>query len=129
MSFVLDALHRGERALPDPVLVELFHALEELGRVLAMDHHVVVREHDELAELAELAEHLVHGAEAHARTVGCRDAAELARVRAPAHRLHHLERDVLSGGEEVPPRVRVTAEVRQRPLVEVLQLLALEIGK
>jgi hypothetical protein len=126
---VLDALHRGERALADPVLVELGHALEELCRVLAVDHHVVVGEHDELAELPELSQDLVHGAEAHGRAVRRRDAAELARVRATAHGLHDLERDVLLGGEEIPARVRVTAEARERALVEPLHALGLEVGE
>ena len=47
---VLQALHRGQRALADPVLLQRDHPREELLGVRAMDHHVVVREHDELAE-------------------------------------------------------------------------------
>ena len=63
-----------------------------------------------LPSARELGEHLVDRAKAHGRAVGGRDAAELARVRAAAHRLHDLKRDVLLRAEEVAPRDRAAGE-------------------
>src|SRR5688572_14988467 len=79
-------------------------------------------EQDQLAERAKLGEDLVHGTKAHGGAVRRRHAAKLTRVRAAAHRLHDLKRDVPLGPEQVPASVRLAGETRQGTSVDRLEL-------
>src|SRR5207248_6048642 len=57
---VFDAMERRERRLRDPVLSERHHRLEEIVRVLLVNHHVVVAEEDSHYDRLELANDLSH---------------------------------------------------------------------
>jgi hypothetical protein len=80
---ILEVADRRERALANPVLLELRHPGEQIRRVSSINHHVVVDEQDQLAERLQLGKHVIRRAKARGGTIGRRDAAELAEVGAP----------------------------------------------